>query len=483
VGSAPLPGETRPVARSVPADGTPADPDTSRLEQLVGVHATKAGYYAQWCGTRQDLRRALNALGTVSAALCVTTLGPEAVCDAVLDAIGRLADARWAALVLLDDELRSALPEPVIWTSGGGEPVGLPDLPERADAWTDGAAVAVADGGVSGWPPCTRVPMRLDHRLVGVLLVGERTGPGRGAAEAFDVSILQTVANQIVVALRNAWLYDQSEQLRRAAVDGWSEAERRADELARRNSQLRRARGKLAQARRAEVVSRDRNRIARELHDGVAQYLVGIGMHAEWCARHVPADTPLHTRLRASKELARSALDRIRSAVHELSQLDRPGAGLGQALRELASDVRSLGLSDVQVTVRGRREPLPAELEHALFQITQEALWNVVRHAGASRAWVDLEYRTDEVRPSGDLPVPDGPRGRDVRLVVADDGRGRPEVLRAWSTAGHGESGERYGLRNMRSRAEELGGVLEVTPRRGGGVRLLVSVPIGGPTP
>ena len=76
------------------------------------------------------------------------------------------------------------------------------------------------------------------------------------------------------------------------ALAGWDDAERRADEMARRNDQLRRAREQLARVRQAEALSAERHRIARDLHDGVAQCLVGIGMHLEWCKRHTDPDAP-----------------------------------------------------------------------------------------------------------------------------------------------------------------------------------------------
>ena len=82
----------------------------------------------------------------------------------------------------------------------------------------------------------------------------------------------------------------------------WRGAERRAAEMARRNGQLRRAREHLARVRQAELVSAERHRIARDLHDSVAQCLVGIGMHLEWCHRHLDPSSPAYERLVASKE-------------------------------------------------------------------------------------------------------------------------------------------------------------------------------------
>jgi signal transduction histidine kinase len=428
----------------------------------VGVHSSRAGFYAQWRGTRRDLERALAALRMLSGALCVTAPGAEALCDGVLAALGRLFDADWAALVLVDDELASATASPFTWRHQdrkAGPPDDVAVLAARLIArWTAGDE---PPGKGADQPPGARsdhgvlgAPMWLDHRPVGALLIGRA---GISGHDATGVSILETAANQIIVALRNAWLFEHSEQIRRQAVDGWAEAERRAQELARRNEQLRRARGRLARAQQAELVNTERHRIARDLHDGVAQGLVGIGMHLEWCHRHPGTAPGVHERLLTSKELARSALGQIRTAVFELSQLEQAGTGLEQALRDLATDFRSAGPLRVSVRVCGPQRPLPPEVEHSLFQISQESLWNVVRHARADRAWLELRYRPGQ-----------------VRLSISDNGHGDLAVLRRHlSRPARGA----HGLRNIGERATELGGDAALERRPGGGVRLRVHVP------
>jgi signal transduction histidine kinase len=252
----------------------------------------------------------------------------------------------------------------------------------------------------------------------------------------------------------------------------WRGAERRAAELTRRNEQLRRAREHLARVRQAELVSAERHRIARDLHDSVAQCLVAIGMHLEWCHRHLDPSSPAYDRLVASKELARAGLGWVRSAVGELSGLEQPGTGLGQALRDLAADFRSAGQLRVSVRVTARQRQLPSVTEHSLFQIAQEGLWNAVRHAHATQAWLSLAYAEDQ-----------------ILLSVSDDGSGDPAVVgRYLTTAAPGPvaSGERaprrgrHGLRNIAERAAELGGEVTLRRRRGGGLRISVRVPVDG---
>jgi signal transduction histidine kinase len=228
----------------------------------------------------------------------------------------------------------------------------------------------------------------------------------------------------------------------------------------------------LAQVRQAELVSAERHRIARDLHDSVAQCLVGIGMHLEWCRRHLDPSSPAYERLVASKELARAGLGWVRSAVEELSGLEHPGTDLGQALRDLAADFRSVGQLRVSVRVTAGRRLLPAAVEHSLFQIAQEGLWNVVRHAHATQAWISLAYTEDQ-----------------VRLSVSDDGSGDPaavgrcltaEIMSAETTnpATWNPGTSTHGLRNIAERAAELGGEVRLTRRRGGGLRVSVRVPV-----
>jgi alcohol dehydrogenase len=243
------------------------------------------------------------------------------------------------------------------------------------------------------------------------------------------------------------------------ALAGWTEAEQRAAELTRRNEQLRRAREQLARVRQAELVHAERHRIARDLHDSVAQCLVGIGMHLEWCHRNVDPGSPAYERLVASKELARAGLGWVRSAVAELSGLEYPGTGLGQALRDLAADFRAAGQLQVSVRVSGRQRQLPAAVEHALFQVAQEGLWNIVRHAGATQAWLSLAYADGQ-----------------IRLSVSDDGRGDPAATGRYLTGANTRHGG-HGLRNIAERAAELGGDVALRRRRGGGLRISVRVP------
>jgi signal transduction histidine kinase len=248
--------------------------------------------------------------------------------------------------------------------------------------------------------------------------------------QSTDLSILITLANHAGVALHHAQLFAQSERVRR----------------------------RLEEAGRRQLLSQERNRIARELHDSVAQHLLTIGMELEWCRRHESTSPPVLERVTAAKSLARSAVDEIRAVIFELagdSNID-----LRRALREVIEDVVAGSRLQVGLRSYGSPQPLPWATRHALVQIAREALFNVVRHANAGRGWLTLRWTP----------------GR-VRLVVADDGDGNVEVVRRRLEAGT-PAGEHFGLSGIGGRVRELGGRARVTCRRGGGVSLSVEVPL-----
>lgn len=198
------------------------------------------------------------------------------------------------------------------------------------------------------------------------------------------------------------------------------------------------------------ATTRERNRVAREIHDGVGHYLTVVKTQLD--AASVIMDTqPAKAREIVAKaaKLAGEALDDVRRSVGELrTDVARPP--LPEALRALTQDV---GLP-VTVRVAGATRALPPGVEHALFRSAQEGLTNVRKHAAASAAEVALEFR---------------PEGR-VVLAVSDNGQGaKPEV--------GGKGGGGFGLRGIRERIEVLGGRVESGNRRDGGFMLTIEVP------
>ena len=437
------------------------------LERLIGVRSSKPSFYAAWRDNSARLDRTIETLQRISTALCATPGGPGALCDAVVEAAAHHFDASWAALWFTG---AAGNPEPshvLRWADGQVRPAAddPPAMLETVIARTldADAPVVVTDRpapsrpGVGESSRAVAAPMPVRGEIAGVLAVGL---PPDATVASTDLSILVTLANHAGVALHNAQLFQESERVRRRWEAVSRLAERRAAELERRTSELEGIRLRLENAGRRELLSQERNRIARELHDSVAQHLLTIGMNLEWCRRQETTAGPVLDRVSASKSLARSAVDEIRSVIFELAsdaQID-----LRQALREVVEDVVAGTRLRVGMRTYGQAQPISGATQHALVQIAREALFNVVRHANADRAWLTLRWQAGE-----------------VRLVIADDGSGDPYGLQGQLTASS-TADRHFGLSSIAGRVSELAGSVSFRRRRGGGVRLTVQVPFGG---
>jgi two-component system, NarL family, sensor kinase len=215
-------------------------------------------------------------------------------------------------------------------------------------------------------------------------------------------------------------------------------------------------RARLAEDSTRLARTEERARIAREIHDTLAQSLTGIGLDLEGALRHLDGD-PARARERLERALGttRASLEDARRSVLDLRASPLEGKPLVEALGALG---RAL-TSDTGVPVRVRADPdvaLSPRAEAELFRIAQEAMTNVRKHARASR--VDLELRRT---------------GHDVRLSVRDDGLGFDP--RAASTV------DGHGLLGMRERARLLGGRLRVRSRSGRGATIAATVPPAPP--
>ena len=202
------------------------------------------------------------------------------------------------------------------------------------------------------------------------------------------------------------------------------------------------------------AVTVERGRIAREIHDTLAQGFVGIGVQLETVAKLQPISAEqAREHLDRARILVRSSLAEARRTVWalrpgSLEQDDLAGA-LAQVARQLSGD------HEVEVRVAGRPRRLPAEVENNLLRIGQEALANAARHARADEIKVDLQFGNGV-----------------VRLSVQDDGCGFDVEHAAQAASGH------FGLAGIRERVHNLGGELSLLSRPGQGSELVVEVPV-----
>src|SRR5580704_2260130 len=227
---------------------------------------------------------------------------------------------------------------------------------------------------------------------------------------------------------------------------------------------IRQARGRTELVRAqaaAQTVMAERLQIARELHDIVA-HSIGIIAIQAGSGRRVCDASPAEARdalaaIEATSRETLSGLRRMMTGLRHAEPGSRPGqAPLGPApgladIERLAAMTLDAGVQ-VEVEWLGSREPLPADIDLSAFRIIQEAVTNVVRHAGTDRClvWIDQQ---------------DGY----LSIEVTDSGRGG-------SAAGTG-----YGITGMRERATLLGGDVSAGPCPGGGFRVAARLPVPAP--
>jgi signal transduction histidine kinase len=438
-------------------------------EGPIEIASPEPRVHTAWRDKSARLDRTIETLERISAALCVAPQDQAALCEAVVEAAAHHFHARWAAITFGEGPDSNELPA-VIVRSGDGVPSGGPDAARALRALAARAVAARRPVLTSADDQCApklggreaglavTVPMLLRGQLAGALAVGL---PAEAQVEESDLSVMLTLASHAGLALHNAAVFQESKQHRQDAEAASRAAGRHAIELRRRSGQLARTRRRLEEARRRQLLAQERNRIARELHDTVAQHLLSIGMMLEWCRKQEGTAPTIVERLLTAKGLARSALGEIRAVIYELSSGEQP-EDLSAALKGLVEQLTHTTGLDITLRERGHPRDLPGAAEHALAQIAREALFNVAWHAEASRAWVTVRY--------GDCSV---------RLAVADNGRGSPERLqRRLERAAQAGSSYHRGLTNVAQRARELGARVHFAPRRGGGVSLEVIAPL-----
>jgi two-component system NarL family sensor kinase len=248
-------------------------------------------------------------------------------------------------------------------------------------------------------------------KKLGVLNVASQDW--RGLSEA-DLKLLYTVGDLLGIAVERARLYEQSVQL--GAV-------------------------------------RERNRLAREIHDTLAQGLTAVSLQLE--SADVLLETGAsperaHKAVQQALSLTRANLEEARRSVMDLRAAPLEGRTLAEALVALVDDFTDVAEFDVSIT--GGGQPLPPRIEIGLYRIAQEALTNIRRHAQAKKAALTL------------VVTPEA-----VKLVIVDDGQGfEPDAV----------PNGRYGLIGMNERVKLLGGRFLLESDAKAGTQLAVNIPL-----
>ena len=227
-----------------------------------------------------------------------------------------------------------------------------------------------------------------------------------------DLQLLYTVGDMISIAIERARLFDKS--VRWGAVE-------------------------------------ERNRLAREIHDTLAQGLTAVSLQLESADALLEDEANPHRIrkvVRQALALTRANLEEARRSVLDLRAAPLEGRTLTEALQLLVEQAEV----PVEMVVTGANRPLPPRVEISLYRMAQEALTNIGRHAQATKAWLEV------------IMSPEG-----VKLTVADNGHGfDPEQI----------PDNRYGLLGLNERVKLLHGRLQVESTPGQGTRLEVTIPL-----
>ncbi|WP_410585253.1 sensor histidine kinase [Amycolatopsis sp. lyj-108] len=211
----------------------------------------------------------------------------------------------------------------------------------------------------------------------------------------------------------------------------------------------------LVQAREAGVLD-ERQRIARDIHDTLAQGLAGILTQLQAAEQTLGEPPVLRRHLTNAMDLARESLTEARRTVHAVQPEPLAEGRLQDAIGEVARRWSEVNHVDAVLTTTGDPRPMHADVEVTLLRAAQEALANVAKHAKAGRVGLTLSYMEDL-----------------VTLDVRDDGVGFEPTAKRANGSAHGG----FGLAGMRQRVQRLAGRLDIESEPGGGTAISASVP------
>jgi signal transduction histidine kinase len=301
-------------------------------------------------------------------------------------------------------------------------------------------------------------------RLAGVTVVAAITAVSQTGSGPYDSAF--AIVGLFVVFLINAgvagaltwfgWIGNEQKERRARELAALAEANAKLEQSLRDNADLQEQ--LLAQAREAGV-SEERRRMAREIHDTLAQGLMGIVTQLQAAQRSGVNEGAAARHLDQAIDLARESLTEARRSVQALAPQPLAEARLPDAIQDVARRWSDLHGLDASVTTTGTPRVMRPEIEVALLRTAQEALANVAKHAQASRVGLTLSYMEDL-----------------VTLDVRDDGVGFATVNGSGPRRPRDGQGG-FGLSAMRQRVEGVAGRLEIESEPDAGTAICASIP------
>ncbi len=311
-------------------------------------------------------------------------------------------------------------------------PLSLPgsDEPTTADgpANTSGLA-ALAHAPIQSGSHTLAMPLAVGGRVIGSLVLC--TLYDAIPLSLRDAALARAIADQLSIAIENATLYDQVQQSGKV-------------------------RGELLH-RVVSAQEAERQRIARELHDGTGQTLTALGLGLAAAADRLDSDpAAVRRQLADMKTMNAQVLQEVHNVIADLRPSILDNLGLLPALRGHIHTFEQRTGIPAQLLTNGKSARLKPDIETTVFRIVQESLTNVVRHAEASSVLVQVVFGES-----------------DVRLSVDDDGRGF-DVAGALSAA---DGRAAWGLLGIQERASLVGGTAEIDSQPGQGTTVRVAIP------
>lgn len=412
----------------------PFGPDHQRLVEAIASQAAVAISHARLFDTERGSRRRAEALLAMAQACSEAVSLPELMQRAVKQ-VAFAMRASGAAVLLPDEEGQSIA---AIFDAGPAPSVELQALlRQQIDTFALGRALRDAEGPLVLEPRDPRqlvpdlvwsridaralaaVPIRWRGRLLAAMVVAFARPEELGAAE---VDLLHELGRQVALGMERLNLQ-----------------------------------GRVQEQQNQIAVAAERNRIARDLHDGMVQYVYALGLNLEH-ARDLVTREPerVSAILTQAIDQTNHVLSEMRTFIYQLRPIIMKEKEIGQWIADLCRQFQhATGIElRAEIAQRGGRELSP-EISIALFRIIQEALSNIYQHARASHAGLQLDFQDDG-----------------VVLVVTDDGRGFvPEQRREPGIAGG------HGLSNIEERVRDLRGELRLQSAPGRGTRLEAKFP------
>lgn len=259
-------------------------------------------------------------------------------------------------------------------------------------------------------------PLITGGKTIGLIMVYSRVPP---AFDDSDLELLETLAYQVASAIEHTRLLQKTREI---------------------------------------AIVEERTRLARDMHDGIAQNLAYLLIQVDRCLNMAEPGSKLEDRLEQIGLLVEQNIDELRRNIFDLRPVELEGRSLFKALGEFVSEFGRRWNLKTTYAVNGNATEVSPEVESTLYRILQESLSNVQQHARCSRLSVALTVEDD----------------RWITLQVQDDGQGF-EVGRAGRQAG---SGKGLGLTSMRERVAGVGGQLSVESEPGRGTRIFARLPL-----